>query len=169
MTTTEWTDARVTQLVKLWALGLPSSDIAESLGGTTRNAIIGKAYRLKLAPRRPDGPAPGRPSQAPPKPRVRVAYVHYPAAVFTPDRAAPSKPTSGPRRDLPEPTSLDLSLLDLTDATCKWPRGTSSPYRFCGHATWTGSPYCAHHAARGTDYRPSEANVRRLENLARAV
>jgi hypothetical protein len=43
-----WTPKRVSALIKLWATSLPASIIAKAIGGVTRNAVIGKAYRLKL-------------------------------------------------------------------------------------------------------------------------
>ena len=44
-----WTDDRVELLKKLWAEGLSASQIANRLGGVTRNAVIGKVHRLGLS------------------------------------------------------------------------------------------------------------------------
>ena len=50
--TSFWTPARVDLLKRLWAQDLYASDIAKAIGcGCTRNAVIGKANRLKLAAR----------------------------------------------------------------------------------------------------------------------
>ena len=47
-----WTEEREQKLKDLWEKGYTASRIAEMLGGgTTRNAVIGKAHRLKLAAR----------------------------------------------------------------------------------------------------------------------
>ncbi len=46
-----WTQEREEKLKELWKKGHTASQIAEILGGTTRNAVIGKAHRLKLAAR----------------------------------------------------------------------------------------------------------------------
>ncbi len=47
-----WTEEREQKLRELWEKGYTASQIAEMLGGdTTRNAVIGKAHRLKLAAR----------------------------------------------------------------------------------------------------------------------
>jgi len=43
-----WTDCRTAVLKWLWAEGLSCSQIAKRLTGITRNAVIGKAHRLKL-------------------------------------------------------------------------------------------------------------------------
>ena len=48
-----WDEAREAKLKELWEKGHTASQIAEILGGTTRNAVIGKAHRLKLAARAP--------------------------------------------------------------------------------------------------------------------
>lgn len=47
-----WTEERIEQLKQLWGEGLSASQIAEQLGGVSRNAAIGKAHRLGL-PSRP--------------------------------------------------------------------------------------------------------------------
>ena len=46
-----WTDDRVELLKKLWTEGLSASQIANRLGGATRNAVIGKVHRLGLSGR----------------------------------------------------------------------------------------------------------------------
>ncbi|MBU6206483.1 MAG: GcrA cell cycle regulator, partial [Alphaproteobacteria bacterium] len=43
-----WTESRIEQLKTLWTRGLSASQIAEELGGVSRNAVIGKAHRLGL-------------------------------------------------------------------------------------------------------------------------
>ena len=46
-----WTTDREEKLKELWKKGHTASQIAEILGGTTRNAVIGKAHRLNLETR----------------------------------------------------------------------------------------------------------------------
>ena len=46
-----WNQEREEKLKELWKKGHTASQIAEMLGGTTRNAVIGKVHRLKLAAR----------------------------------------------------------------------------------------------------------------------
>ncbi|WP_114392007.1 GcrA family cell cycle regulator [Oleisolibacter albus] len=58
-TETGWTDERVEKLRQLWGQGMSASEIADLLGGVTRNAVIGKAHRLGLS---------GRPSPIKKKP-----------------------------------------------------------------------------------------------------
>ena len=44
-----WTEEKVSKLKELWGKGQTASQIAEIIGGITRNAVIGKAHRLNLA------------------------------------------------------------------------------------------------------------------------
>ena len=44
-----WTDEKVSKLKELWGKGQTASQIAELLGGVSRNAVIGKAHRLNLS------------------------------------------------------------------------------------------------------------------------
>ena len=48
-----WTSEKVDKLKELWSKGHTASQIAEMLGDTTRNAVIGKAHRLDLEARAP--------------------------------------------------------------------------------------------------------------------
>jgi GcrA cell cycle regulator len=52
-----WTDERIAILEKLWLAGHSGSQIAKALGGITRNAVIGRAYRMGLSGReKPSSP-----------------------------------------------------------------------------------------------------------------
>ena len=44
-----WTDEKVNKLKELWGTGNTASQIAEIIGGISRNAVIGKAHRLNLS------------------------------------------------------------------------------------------------------------------------
>ena len=46
-----WTDERIEKLTKMWESGATASQIADELGGVSRNAVIGKAHRLGLKAR----------------------------------------------------------------------------------------------------------------------
>lgn len=54
MTQFAWTDDRVETLKTLWAEGESAAAIAKALGGTTRNAVIGKIHRIYGYQRRSD-------------------------------------------------------------------------------------------------------------------
>jgi GcrA cell cycle regulator len=55
-----WTDERIERLKNLWSQGVTASQIADELGGVSRNAVIGKAHRLGLQSR----PSPVKPNEA---------------------------------------------------------------------------------------------------------
>ena len=55
-----WTDERIERLKALWSQGVTASQIADELGGVSRNAVIGKAHRLGLQSR----PSPVKPNEA---------------------------------------------------------------------------------------------------------
>ncbi|HEX5183018.1 MAG TPA: GcrA family cell cycle regulator [Allosphingosinicella sp.] len=54
-----WTDERIERLKSLWSQGITASQIADELGGVSRNAVIGKAHRLGLQSR----PSPVKPNE----------------------------------------------------------------------------------------------------------
>ena len=54
-----WTDERIDRLKDLWTKGMTASQIADELGGVSRNAVIGKAHRLGLQAR----PSPVKPNE----------------------------------------------------------------------------------------------------------
>jgi len=80
-----WTDERIATLTKMWEGGATASQIADELGGVSRNAVIGKAHRLGLKSR----PSPVKANEPKPAP-ARKEPDARPVA-----RAAPA-PRSGP-------------------------------------------------------------------------
>ncbi len=83
-----WTDERIEMLKGLWEKGLTASQIAEDLGGVSRNAVIGKAHRLGLQSR-PSPVKPNEGEEAAPRKTATVAK--------TPSAAAPApKPKPAP-------------------------------------------------------------------------
>lgn len=171
-----WTEERVALLRKLWAEGFSASQIAAQLGGITRNAVIGKAHRLKLAgrtkaqPRRrantaaeqaapaavllreepaaaPLRPAAGRSVNSGGRGRSAV-YAHGSAALdmnMLEDAALAQQPR--PREGVVIPMRR-LSLMQLTEHTCKWPVGDplADGFYFCGAESDESGPYCRTHA-----------------------
>ena len=90
-----WTDQRIDQLKALWEKGLTASQIADELGGVSRNAVIGKAHRLGLKSRPSPVKAndadkkagPKKAAAAPAKaPAAAAAYGFPPARAFKPTR-----------------------------------------------------------------------------------
>jgi GcrA cell cycle regulator len=85
-----WTDERIDTLKSMWEKGMTASQIAEKLGGVSRNAVIGKAHRLGLQSR----PSPVKANDADEKPAAKAAK---PAPVPAPaPKAAAPKPAPAP-------------------------------------------------------------------------
>lgn len=175
-----WTEQQIQTLKKMWGNGYSASDIARSLGGgVTRNAVIGKAHRLKLsvgagsAPR----PMPDAPS--------KTAGV-----VMTSITKISGKKRAALRASMPSPMPLKppsdalakilardaikrpIDMLKRTEGIpvtkagerhCRWPIGDprSPDFRFCGCETHDGLPYCLQHAriAYQTVGRKARANA----------
>ena len=83
-----WTDERIDQLKAMWEKGMTASQIAEELGGVSRNAVIGKAHRLGLQSR----PSPVKANEAP---RKKAA----------PKKAAPTRDEAEPVSAAPRPSA----------------------------------------------------------------
>lgn len=167
-----WTEERVELLKKLWAEGLSASQIAGELGGITRNAVIGKVHRLGLSGR---AKAPSTAAPRPRKPRSASPMVRM-------SRPAMRGNTALARHVLPlyeldpepEPEPLEnivpigqrCSLLELSDAKCRWPIGDpgSPEFFFCGGKPVGDLPYCAYHARIA--YQPA-VDRRRDRRVAR--
>ena len=71
-----WTDERIETLKTMWEAGQTASQIAEALGGVSRNAVIGKAHRLELQAR----PSPVKPNDPEAKAAAATAAAASPAA-----------------------------------------------------------------------------------------
>src|SRR4051812_4806217 len=100
-----WTDERIERLTTLWTQGMTASQIADELGGVSRNAVIGKAHRLGLqsrpSPVKPNEEGPEeRDSAAAPQPRAepeaKPAAAAAPAAETPAGAAAPALPAPPP-------------------------------------------------------------------------
>jgi GcrA cell cycle regulator len=81
-----WTDERIERLKELWTKGMTASQIAEELGGFSRNAVIGKAHRLGLQSR----PSPVKPHEHGEK--AQEAAPAAPAAPLAPPEPAGDSP-----------------------------------------------------------------------------
>ena len=96
-----WTDERIATLTKMWESGATASQIADELGGVSRNAVIGKAHRLGLK---------ARPSPVKAAEQAKAATTK-PAARPEPREAAPSKAAKSAARRA-EPIQASARPLD---------------------------------------------------------
>ncbi|MFN3517079.1 MAG: GcrA family cell cycle regulator [Novosphingobium sp.] len=85
-----WTEERIEKLTKMWEGGATASQIADELGGVSRNAVIGKAHRLGLK---------ARPSPVKPNEKETAPPAAKPAKAEAPPRPAPApRPVPAPPR-----------------------------------------------------------------------
>ena len=90
-----WTDERIDRLKEMWTRGMTASQIADELGGVSRNAVIGKAHRLGLQAR----PSPVKPNEAAPA---------EPAVSAAPPAFTEGTPEDMPSSDFTATTALDV-------------------------------------------------------------
>lgn len=86
-----WTDERIDQLKKLWEKGNTASQIAEELGGVSRNAVIGKAHRLGLKSRPSPVKSGDKKAKTARKAKEKVAKPKTKAAAPTPTKKSPAQ------------------------------------------------------------------------------
>ena len=145
-----WTDEKVEKLKELWTKGHTASQIAQILGDTTRNAVIGKAHRLDLEAR-----APSKQSSAP-KSKDNRQIIRRTAAPTS--RKAKFQSILLDKNFEPEnPKSLE----DLTETTCKWPIGhpNEEKFYFCGRKPEGEFPYCKLHVLYAFQPKGSKEEV----------
>lgn len=159
-----WTDERVERLKTLWLEGLSASQIAAELGGVTRNAVIGKVHRLGLSGRAKPQVQPSRPA-SPPRPKSQPRASSSPARPVRPlsignvalkaDQTVEVRQRIRPVEEEGPIVFERVTILNLTETTCKWPVGDPGrpDFFFCGRKSDQGIPYCAHHARIA--YQPS--------------
>ena len=144
-----WTDEKVEKLRELWKKGHTASQIAEALGDTTRNAVIGKAHRLNLEARAPSKGSgtsiskENRPVRRGPAPTSRKAKFQ---SILLDKNFEPENPKS---------------LENLTDETCKWPIGHTNEekFYFCGRKPEGEFPYCKLHVLYAFQPKGSKEEV----------
>jgi GcrA cell cycle regulator len=95
-----WTDERIDTLKTMWEKGMTASQIAEKLGGVSRNAVIGKAHRLGLQSR----PSPVKANDPEDKPAEAAKAKPTPAPAPAPAARAPDPKPSAPA-PAPHPTA----------------------------------------------------------------
>lgn len=143
-----WTDEDRQRIRDMWMNeGMSASQIAAEFPGKSRNAIIGIVHRMGLTGSRQ---RPRRTYVVPPRTQRKAPFVKK-----APVKVQPVPPPVDAPADI---GPLNLTLFDLTDATCKFPFGREVPFTFCGHATAPGLPYCKAHCLMA--YQPPKARDR---------
>lgn len=147
-----WTPERIAKLEELWAEGLSTAEIGRRLG-VSKNAVVGKAHRMKLPGRqspieskRKAKPAPAKaPAAAKPKPEPKPARAAKPAPKKAAAKAEPA-PEPAAAKAKPEPKK---SQKKRTGPACQWPIGDPRlpGFHFCTEQATSGKPYCEHHCS----------------------
>lgn len=125
-----WTDERVALLRRLWGEGKTAAEIANALGNVTRNAVIGKAHRLKLS--------------------NRISPIQQNTKKPVPVKMESKLPA---QRKAPVIREQDIKIkgipmTELGPRMCRWPIGDPKEpdFKFCGCSSAPGLPYCEGHS-----------------------
>ena len=131
-----WTEEKVSKLKELWGKGKTASQIAEIIGGISRNAVIGKAHRLNLS--------------AKIKTRTATSNKNFENSVEENNaksrRSRKSKFKSLIIEKDFEPEN-PKQLEELDENSCKWPIGhpDEKTFYFCGRSSLKDFSYCKLH------------------------
>ena len=130
-----WNEDRVNKLKQLWGKGQTASQIAEIIGGVSRNAVIGKAHRLNLSS----------------KIKTRTSITDSKINLKSKDNNIRLKGRRGKFKSLLLDKNFEpakqLSLEELTDETCKYMEGhpDDKSSSFCGRKNVEKFSYCPLH------------------------
>ncbi|MDC1010675.1 GcrA family cell cycle regulator [Candidatus Pelagibacter sp.] len=130
-----WNEEKVTKLKELWGHGKTASQIAEIIGGISRNAVIGKAHRLNLSS----------------KIKVRSSSSKQNLQNKEGNNTVSKKGRKSKFQSLIiekdfEPES-PKKLEELDENSCKWPIGhpEEESFYFCGRSSLKDFSYCKLH------------------------
>ena len=130
-----WTEEKVNKLKELWGKGSTASQIADIIGGVSRNAVIGKAHRLNLSS----------------KVKARSPIQNQKVSGKNEQREIKFKGKRGKLKTLLldqnfEPAK-NLSLEELSEDTCKYMEANPDEKNasFCGRKTVEKFSYCPLH------------------------
>tara|TARA_B100000989_G_scaffold42389_1_gene26980 strand:+ start:212 stop:700 length:489 start_codon:yes stop_codon:yes gene_type:complete len=128
-----WTEEKVAKLKALWGKGNTASQIAEILGGVSRNAVIGKAHRLNLS---------GKITTK----RVSSSNQSNKLKISNNSRTRGGKFKSFIIDKNFEPEN-PKQLEELDENSCKWPIGhpDEKNFYFCGRKSLKDFSYCRLH------------------------
>ena len=131
-----WTPEKVEKLKELWGKGQTASQIAEIIGGLSRNAIIGKAHRLNLSAKIKARSSPNNQNYYNPNSENETSQKRVRKSKFKSLIIEKDFEPENPRQ-----------LEDLTEEVCKWPIGhpDEDSFYFCGRNSLKEFSYCKLH------------------------
>ena len=130
-----WTPEKVEKLKELWGKGSTANEIAQILGGVTRNAVIGKAHRLnlsgKIQTKKNPSTATNNSDNENKITRKNLRRVKFKSLIIDKD-FEPENPKQ---------------LEELDENSCKWPIGhpNEDNFYFCGRTSLKDFSYCKLH------------------------
>ena len=131
-----WTDEKVAKLKELWGKGKTANQIAEIIGGISRNAVIGKAHRLNLS--------------AKIKTRAATSNQNFENSQDNKNIRS-NKGRKNRFRSLIIEKNFEpenpKQLEELDENSCKWPIGhpNEKSFYFCGRTSLKDFSYCKLH------------------------
>ena len=131
-----WNEEKVEKLKELWGKGSTASQIAEIIGGLSRNAVIGKAHRLNLSS------------------KIKTRNASSSQNFDNSSEENSSKQRRGRKSKFQsliiekdfEPEN-PKKLEELDESSCKWPIGhpEEQSFYFCGRSSLKDFSYCKLH------------------------
>ena len=132
-----WTEEKVSKLKELWGKGNTASQIAEIIGGISRNAVIGKAHRLNLS--------------AKIKTRTATSSQNFDNSISEKNIQKIRRGRKGKFKSLIIEKDFEpenpKQLEELDENSCKWPIGhpDEKSFYFCGRSSLKDFSYCKLH------------------------
>ena len=132
-----WTEEKVSKLKELWGKGNTASQIAEIIGGISRNAVIGKAHRLNLS--------------AKIKTRTATSNQNFDNSVENKNNKLLKRSRKSRFKSLIIEKNFEpenpKQLEELDENSCKWPVGhpNEKSFYFCGRSSLKDFSYCKLH------------------------
>lgn len=158
-----WNKERTEKLEQLWNDGYSGSKIATMLGdGVSRNAVIGKLFRLgyanqtreaphktKMQDRAKNSKGKGKgkgKSKASPKKTAKPKVKKVKEEEKFPIENTDLTDFFQPETDVVNP-NRPVTIMELTERTCRWPIGDplEKDFHYCGKDSELDSPYCPEH------------------------
>ena len=151
-----WTEEKVAKLKELWGKGSTASQIAEIIGGISRNAVIGKAHRLNLSSKIKTRTATSNQSfenslEEKNIKNKRVRRSKFKSLIIEKD-FEPENPKQ---------------LEELDENSCKWPIGhpDEKSFYFCGRSSLKDFSYCKLHLLYAYQPKGKKEDVAEKEDI----